>query len=207
MSLMDTIKAARSEAEEAGTLPVGNKKAAGTTKATESSQSSASGNEGFSRRSTARAKPRRERAGSVHTEGASKPKSEMTKEEKKAKKEEDRQTQDLVLDTKSVILKQMPEYQRSQRIWWAMLIGGIVLTITSYLLSRVVANGGNDVTSSMAMVSVFCMVGAYVLVIGAFIYDLVKVRPLRNAANEKLTTMSKKRMQRFLKEEKEGAKK
>lgn len=199
MSLMDTIKAARDEAAEAGTLPVGKKATEKTVKDTESVEAGTSAG-GFSRRSAARAKPSRVRAGSVHKEGP-KPTSEMTKEERKAKKEEDRQTQDLVYDTKAVILKQMPEYKRTQRIWWACLISGIVLTLVSYGLSRVVTDNGGDSSSTLAMVSIFCMALAYVLVIGAFIYDLVKVRPLRNAANEKLTTMSKKRMKRFLKEE------
>lgn len=203
MSLMDTIKAARAEAEEAGTLPVG-KKGAEAVKDDAATEASAPANAGFSRRSAARAKPSRTRAGSVHKENATKPASEMTKEEKKAKKEEDRQTQDLVYDTKSVILKKMPEYRHTQRIWWALLIGGIVLTLVSYALSRVVENAGGDSSSTLAMVSITCMAAAYGLVIGAFIYDLVKVRPLRNAANEKLTTMSKKRMKRFLDEE--GAK-
>ena len=206
MSLMDTIKSAREEAAAAGTLPAG-KRGAEPAKDAASGEAGESTNAGFSRRSAARAKPSRARASSVRVEGAKKPVSEMTKEERKAKKEEDRQKQDLMYDTKNVLLKQMPEYKRSQRIWWTCLISGIVLTLVSYGISRVVTNNGGSTSSTLAMVSIFCMAAAYVLVIGAFIYDLVKVRPLRNAANDKLNSMSKKRMQRFLQEEKEGGKK
>ena len=199
MSLLDTIKGAREEAQEAASKRTTTKKeeasdAAGT-------DAAGSAQAGFSRRSAARAKPRREVAGSVRDGSQAKPKSEMTKEEKKAEREARRSQEDLVYDVKKTLLDNDMEYRRTQHVWWGMLIVGIVFTLASWAIMQYMnSNGGGENT---AMVSVVLMVLAYVLVIGAFIYDLVKVRPLRNKANDKIAGMSKRRMQRVLEEEKE----
>ena len=198
MSLLDTIKGARQEAEEAGTLIGGSKKAE---EAADSAVESGDKSKGArSRRSSAAsARPARDRAGSVRT-SADKPKSEMTKEEKRAARQAKRDEEDVIYDAKKAMLEGMPEYKRTQRVWWAMLIAGILCTLASWGLIQI-AGGESAGASNVAMFSVGLMVLAYVLVIGAFIYDLVKVRPLRNKADAKLTGMTKKRMRKFAEEE------
>lgn len=198
MSLLDTIKAARQEAAEAGTLPSGSKKAddANTPAAASDEKSKANRSR---RSSAASARPTRDRAGSVRTT-SDKPKSEMTKEEKRAAREKQRAKEDVIYDAKKAMLDSMPEYKRTQRVWWGMLIAGIICTLVSWGAIRS-AGGEEAATGGIAVVSISLMVLAYVLVIGAFIYDLVKVRPLRNRADAKLTGMSEKRMRKFAAEE------
>ena len=199
MSLLDTIKGARQEAEEAGTLIGGAKKADDAASTAESGDKPKAAR---SRRSSAAsARPARDRAGSVRT-SADKPKSEMTKEEKRAAREKQREEEDVIYDAKKAMLEAMPEYKRTQRIWWATLIAGILCTVASW--GTLQAAGGQEAaTGNVAMFSIALMVLAYALVIGAFIYDLVKVRPLRNKADAKLTGMTKKRMRKFAEEEAE----
>ena len=196
MSLLDTIKGAREEAQEAGTL-LSSKKDESTTAAAEGDAPSTSA--GFSRRSTARAKPTREAAGSVRT--SAKSQAEMSKEEKKAAREAKRTEEDLLYEAKKAYLNKSDAYRFTQRVWWGLLGGGMVCSVISFLIMRnMQSNGGNE---SMATASVVLMVLAYVLIIGAFIYDLIKVRPLRNEANEKLAGMSKKRLNQLIAEEEE----
>ena len=125
----------------------------------------------------------------------------MSKEEKKAAREAKRTEEDLLYEAKKAYLNKSDAYRFTQRVWWGLLGGGMVCSIISFLIMRnMQSNGGNE---SMATASVVLMVLAYVLIIGAFIYDLIKVRPLRNEANEKLAGMSKKRLNQLIAEEEE----
>ena len=193
MSLIDTIKGAREEAEQAGSL-IGNRKAdeAAGEKTTATSQS-------YARKTAANAKPVREKAGSIKTASSD---GKMTKEEKKAAREKRRSDEDLAYDAKRAALDMMPGYQRTQRIWWGLLISGMVCTVIAWGALRGVSaeNAGN---SGIAIATSVMMVLAYVLVIGAFIYDIVKVRPMRNEADKKVSSMTKKRMQKVIDENEE----
>ena len=198
MSLLDTIKGAKEEAQEAGGLiATGKKDASEKSNAAEADASQSSS--GFSRKSAARAKPRREAAGSVRVESSSKPESQMTKEEKKAARDKRRSEEDLIFDAKRAVLNQMPEYQRSQKIWWGLLIAGIVCTVIAWgVLQQINAN---NIGQGYGAATAITMVVAYVLVIGAFIFDIWKVRPMRKAADEQVSGMSKRRMQRVIEED------
>lgn len=198
MSLLDTIKGAKEEAQEAGGLiATGKKDASEKSNAAEADASQSSS--GFSRKSAARAKPRREAAGSVRVESFSKPESQMTKEEKKAARDKRRSEEDLIFDAKRAVLNQMPEYQRSQKIWWGLRIAGIVCTVIAWgVLQQINAN---NIGQGYGAATAITMVVAYVLVIGAFIFDIWKVRPMRKAADEQVSGMSKRRMQRVIEED------
>ena len=202
MSLLDTIKGAREEAE-ANSLRT---KKTENADATDGSQSTTSASAGFSRRSAARAKPAREAAKSVRV--GDKPASEMTKEEKKAARAAKRKDEDLMLDAKRVVLEEREDYRRTQRIWWGMVIVGLVFSVISFFWVRYMQNSGNA-TNVGAGVSMALMVLAYVLIIGAFIYDIVKVRPLRKEADDKILGMSKRKLQQVVDEgeERKAAKK
>ena len=198
MSLLDTIKGAKEEAQEAGGLiATGKKDDSEKSNAAEAYASQSSS--GFSRKSAARAKPRREAAASVRVESSSKPESQMTKEEKKAARDKRRSEEDLIFDAKRAVLNQMPEYQRSQKIWWGLLIAGIVCTVIAWgVLQQINAN---NIGQGYGAATAITMVVAYVLVIGAFIFDIWKVRPMRKAADEQVSGMSKRRMQRVIEED------
>ena len=196
MSLIDTIKGAREEAAEAGSLLSSKKNESAAQSTTESETTSSSA--GFSRRSAARAKPAREAAGSVRT--SAKSQAEMSKEEKKAAREARRTEEDLLYEAKKAYLNMNEAYRASQRLWWGLLGGGMACSIISFMIMRYMQSGQSS-SESMATVSVVFMVLAYALIIGAFIYDLVKVRPMRNEANDKLGGMSKKRLNQLIADE------
>ncbi len=198
MSLLDTIKAAREEAEQAGTLLTSKDKAEAEKEKAPEQEASTSTSTGFSRRSTARAKPMREAAGSVHR--GSKPTSEMTKEEKKAAKEQKRNDEDLLLDAKRAVLESREDYKHTQRVWWAMVIAGVAASIIAYLTMRYMQSNGVE-SYVLASMSVAMMAIAYLLIIGAFIYDLRKVRPLRQQADNKILGMSKRKLRKVVEED------
>ena len=197
MSLLDTIKGAREEAKEAGTLLSSNKDGA---------DAKASGNEpaeptstGFSRKSAASAKPTREAAGSVRAEGAKTSTADMTKEEKKAAREKRRSEEDLEYDAAQILLKQQEGYARTQRIWWILMIVGVICTIASWGIMRYMQSNGIENQSYMVL-CIALMVLDYVLIIGDFIFDMVKVRPMRKKAQEQASGMTQRRKRRLIEE-------
>ena len=124
----------------------------------------------------------------------------MSKEEKKAAREARRTEEDLLYEAKKAYLNMNEAYRASQRLWWGLLGGGMACSIVSFMIMRYMQSGQSS-SESMATVSVVFMVLAYALIIGAFIYDLVKVRPMRNEANDKLGGMSKKRLNQLIADE------
>ena len=202
MSLLDTIKGAREEAKEAGTLPSSMREAAAAkAKAKEAEEATSEpANTGFSRRSAARAKPTREAAGSVRTEATNKSTSEMSKEERKAARAEKRKEEDLVYDAAQIILKQQPGYDKARKLWWGLMIAGVLCTLGSWGVMQYMRNTGTE-SYALAGLSIGLMIAAYALIIGAFIYDLRKVRPMRNKADELTRGMSRRRMQKVIEED------
>ena len=202
MSLMDTIKAAREEAAEAGTLPTKkDREAAAAAKAkAEAEQEQASSSGGFSRRSVARAKPRREAAGSVHV--GEKPASEMSKEEKKAAKQAKREKEDLLLDAKHAVLDSREDYKHTQRIWWLMVGFGLGASVISFVTVQYMQRAGVQ-SKVLAVMATVLMTVAYLLIIGAFIYDIRVVRPLRKQADDKILGMSNRKLKQVVAEDEE----
>ena len=196
MSLLDTIKAAREEAEEAGSLLTQTKKSdAGVKDATTNEEAAQTG---FSKRSAARAKPAREAAGSVRTTNA-KDSSSMSKEERKAARNARRSEQDVAYDATQIVLDQQPGYKTARRISWGTMIVGMVFAIASFLIMQYMQRGG-AASESLAALSIGLMVLAYVSIIGSFVYDYIKVRPMRKKAEETTSGMTQKRMKRMIAE-------
>ena len=196
MSLLDTIKAAREEAEEAGSLLTQTKKSdAGVKDATTNEEAAQTG---FSKRSAARAKPAREAAGSVRTTNA-KDSSSMSKEERKAARDARRSEQDVAYDATQIVLDQQPGYKTARRISWGTMIVGMVFAIASFLIMQYMQRGGTA-SESLAALSIGLMVLAYVSIIGSFVYDYIKVRPMRKKAEETTSGMTQKRMKRMIAE-------
>ena len=196
MSLLDTIKAAREEAEEAGSLLTQTKTSdAGVKDATTNEEATQTG---FSKRSAARAKPAREAAGSVRTTNA-KDSSSMSKEERKAARDARRSEQDVAYDATQIVLDQQPGYKTARRISWGTMIVGMVFAIASFLIMQYMQRGGSA-SESLAALSIGLMVLAYVSIIGSFVYDYIKVRPMRKKAEETTSGMTQKRMKRMIAE-------
>jgi len=214
MSLRDTIEAARKEAEEAGNIPGSSaKEARDKAKAAEESQADErEKHTGFSKRSVSRARPAREAAQGVRVVDASKVRSgkqtptgkterEMTKEERKAARAQRRSQQDRQASATRVILNRNPEYRRGQKIWWILLGSGFACTIISTLMVTYFpgTDAGHGVDASI--LSVILIVVAYAAIIAALVYDFRKVRPLRNAADDLVASMSEKKIAGIIEED------
>lgn len=150
---------------------------------------------GSSKRSAARAKPAREAAQSVYISSSSSkgrktnPITE-TKEEKKERKARERDERDNVMVISNLLLRDDETYKKRHRIWLIALILGVVLTLISWPTMMMSQNGSN---ATLGFISFASIILAYVCIIGALIYDLVRVRPLRNKYQSMAEGMSKRR--------------
>ena len=212
MGLRDTIDAARQEAKEAGGIFSGNDEDSKKNNAEEQEGSSS----GYSKRSAARAKPATAAASSVRVVSAEdarhgksgKNRSEMTKEERKAERNNIRDAEDRMNMAGSILLKKDAAYQRTQRVWWTMLGVGVALTLTSFVINHYLRSAGDGVQNAevFVAVSLVSMVIAYVFIIGAFVYDLVKARPIRKRIDAEVKGMSKRRLEEIIREDDEARK-
>lgn len=205
MSLRETLEAAKQEAQEGGSLFFG--KGKGEEEGEEASPAATT--TGFSRRSTAKAKPTRERAASVRVvtvedakagRSGKKP-SEMTKEERKAESEARRSADDLRHSAATVLLAHDEEYQLTQRIWWIALGAGFVCTLISFGINYLMNKNEAYATMTYASIAMVTLVLAYVFILGSFVYDFIKGRPIRKRVDEEVKSMSKKKLEQLVTED------
>ena len=202
MSLRETINAAKREAQEAN---------APLAKKDEKDAADEDERSGFSKRSVTRAKPAREAASGVRVVGASgssrkssgsgKAPVEMTKDEKKRARRERRDEADRRASASQIVLKQIPGYKRSQRVWWGRLGTGFVCTIISWLLPNLFPQQVNEGTTPMGIAVLIMLVAAYALIISAFVYDWRVVRPMRKKAEATTGAMTNKKVTKVLRGE------
>lgn len=204
MSLRETIEGARREAAGAGGLGLPKKDAPKDT----SNADEAEEPRGFARRSVARAKPAREAARGVRVVSASSVRSgrqvasgkshaEMSREERKNARRARREQDDRVAQAARVLMRRNPEYRRDQRVWWITMGVGMALILVSTALSAF--PGGNlDYSTVAGFLAIVCLVLSYGAIIGGFVYDWRKVRPIRNAASELAASMTPKKLQQII---------
>lgn len=188
MSLRETIDGARREAQE-NTVGLPKKEAEDTKDDDEK--------KGFSRRSAANAKPAREAASSVRV--SSKPKKSLvgapaeTKEQKKERKRKEREQDDLRNRAYDLVLRGIPGYKASEKIFFILMGVGFGLAVIS-LIAGYVLEGNDNYTTMQGVLSVASLVAAYVFIIGSFIYDLVKRRPYRREAEARVQGLTDKKI-------------
>lgn len=191
MSLRDTIEGARREAEGNA---VGRPKKEAEAAASESDEK-----RGFSRSSAAKAKPAREAAASVRTGSPTSSKGgifggkEETKEEKRERKRREREESDLRSRAYDVVLRDMPEYRRTERTFWVVVGVGLAMAVVS-LVCAYVFGETTDMATWQGLLSVVSLVGAYACIISALIYDFVKRRPVRKQVQARVNGMTDKRL-------------
>lgn len=159
---------------------------------------------GMARKSTSSAKPARPAGGSVRVVPSSaKAKraaaergedlSNLSKEEKKARKAELRREEDRIYTASSQLMKEDESYPRLRRVWWVLLAIGIAALVGTWVLLAVMGEegmaSGNGQTAQIAL-----LVVAYAAIIIAFIFDFVKIRPIRNACREAAAGMSEAKL-------------
>ena len=157
---------------------------------------------GATRKSAASAKPARAAAGSVRVVPASAKERRreaergeslegLSREEKKARKREARIREDRLYSVASILMKDDPDYKRLRRVFWVLLVLGMVAILVIWVLLFGLSDSTGEMTSAAQLAGV---VVAYALVIGAFVYDFVKIRPLRNYYRAQAEGMSDRKL-------------
>ena len=158
---------------------------------------------GVARRSASSCKPSREAAGSVRVAASTSKErraeldrgedlSNLTKEEKKARKRELRMQEDRVYTALNVMLREDFKYNRFRRVWWFLLGLGVVCLVATWGLLIVANKSGQP--AGMNAAELVCTVLAYAAIIGALVFDFIKIRPLRNMYRAKAEGMSERQL-------------
>lgn len=206
MGLRDTIEGARREAQEAGGVFSGKQEE-------EKKPEQAEESKGFSKRSAARAKPSTAAASSVRIVSAEdarrgksgKARSEMTKEERKAERSSMRDAEDRANTVVNILLGRNEEYSRVQRVWWILLGAGLAMTLVSFAINRQLnAQTGQTPDATLATISLVLIALAYASIIAAFIYDMVKARPIRRNIADEVAGMNKRRQEQIIREDEQA---
>ena len=188
MSLKDTIEGALQEAE--GNTVSRPKKEAESVAADDDKK-------GFSRSSAAKARPAREAASSVRVSSGSSSKGGLgtpeTKEEKRDRRRREREEENLRNRAYDLVLRSMPDYRRTDRVFWVLVGVGMVFAVIS-LVAMYRFGEVTDVTSPVGMFSTGALLLAYVCSIGAIIFDLVKRRPFRKQAQARVGGLTEKKL-------------
>ena len=146
---------------------------------------------GVARKSAASAKPARQAASSVRIVPASSKarrkeleKGEnlegLSKEEKRARKAKQRAKEDRIYTVSNILLKQDEDYTKRRRIWWIVAIWASLYFAPAGMVS-----------SPVQMVGI---VLSYVIILGDFIYDFARIRPLRNMYRAQAEGMSENKL-------------
>lgn len=161
---------------------------------------------GMARKSAASARPARSAASSVRVQPASSKARRreqergeslegLSKEERKARKREIRAHDDRVYSVSTIMLKDDPDYKRNRVIFWILLaLGVVVLMIAWGILSYL----GEAASTESAVAQLVPVVIAYIFVIGAFVFDFVRIRPLRNEYRARAEGMSDAKLVEFI---------
>lgn len=159
------------------------------------------GKTGVSKKSAARAKPKAAAASSVRMDASTANGRALTQSERKAKEREQRNDANRNLVASNILLKKDPVYRRNRTIWGTMLAVGLSMTILSWIILLTTPEAQRTIDHTPGKLSLAALVLAYVLVIGAFIFDFVKVRKQRIAVEDKVASMSEKRVEEIIKKE------
>ncbi len=170
---------------------------------------------GMARKSASAAKPAREAAQSVRVVKSSSSKSSgkagasraastatMTKEQKRAARREEREREDLLAAVANAMMKKDAEYVKRRRLWWVFLAVGLASIFLSFIAGMLggSADSPYNLTSPSGILAVISLVVAYAAIIGALVYELVRIRPIRNVIMAKAKGLSDKKKRAILEE-------
>lgn len=162
---------------------------------------------GITRKSPTKAKPVREAAGSVRVVAKKKnPDGStstvgMTKEEKKEVRRAEREEEDIFNSLTNAMLKADELYTSRRRVWWVFLGLGLVFVVAAFVSGYIGAPDGSnmyDLSTTGGVLSVVSLVLAYVFIITSLVYEWMKIRPIRNEKQDKVTSLSPKKRRAML---------
>lgn len=136
---------------------------------------------GKTRKSSASAKPKTERAATVRDPAP------KTKKQKRAEARERERVAEQKVNALQGRFEETEGYKRLRRIWWVLLVGAILCTALSFAFSR---------DEFLNQFSIYVMVAAYALIIAAFYIDLGKIRKERRLFNASLVNSKSKEARR-----------
>ena len=153
---------------------------------------------GTAKRSAARAKPATSAASTVRKEGKKSNKApvEMSKEERKAQRAAERAERAELLEVSDILLKRNEVYTKRRFIWGVLIGTGFVTAAISAGILYI--PGARDSVSTISIIAIVLLVIAYVCIIGSFVFDIVKIAPLRREAEKQVKGMSARRRQQVL---------
>lgn len=162
---------------------------------------------GITRKSPTRAKPVREAASSVRVVAKKKnPDGStstvgMTKDEKKEVRRAEREEEDIFNSLTNAMLKADELYTSRRRMWWVFLGLGLVFVVAAFVSGYIGAPDGSnmyDLSTTGGVLSVVSLVLAYVFIITSLVYEWMKIRPIRNEKQDKVTSLSPKKRRAML---------
>lgn len=162
---------------------------------------------GITRKSPTKAKPVREAASSVRVVAKKKnPDGStstvgMTKEEKKEVRRAEREEEDIFNSLTNAMLKADELYTSRRRVWWVFLGLGLVFVVAAFVSGYIGAPDGSnmyDLSTTGGVLSVVSLVLAYVFIITSLVYEWMKIRPIRNEKQDKVTSLSPKKRRAML---------
>lgn len=166
---------------------------------------------GATRKSAASAKPARSAASSVRVVPATAKERRrvaergeslegLSKEEKRARKREQRAKDDRIYSASNIMLRADEDYKKRRRIFWGIMIGAVAcILITWVLLSiSIGVSGTSELDPTLQIVLVVLV---YAFIIAAFVYDLIRIRPLRNYYRTRAEGMSDARITELLEQD------
>ena len=154
---------------------------------------------GMAKKSAASAKPATRKSGTVRKGSIYKEKApvELTKEEKKAAKKEANAEFDRMNAVANVLLESNEAYNALRRKWWWSIIVGLALAGISWITLR---KNQASPDQTQHLISIVTLALSYVFIIGAMIFDIKKIKPLRNAAADKAKSYSRRKQEEILRE-------
>lgn len=162
---------------------------------------------GITRKSPTKAKPVREAASSVRVVAKKKnpdgstSTAGMTKEEKKEARRAEREEEDIFNSLTNAMLKADELYTSRRRVWWVFLGLGLVFVVAAFASGYIGAPDGSnmyDLSTTGGVLSVVSLVLAYVFIITSLVYEWMKIRPIRNEKQDKVTSLSPKKRRAML---------
>lgn len=162
---------------------------------------------GITRKSPTKAKPVREAASSVRVVAKKKnPDGStstvgMTKDEKKEVRRAEREEEDIFNSLTNAMLKADELYTSRRRMWWVFLGLGLVFVVAAFASGYIGAPDGSnmyDLSTTGGVLSVVSLVLAYVFIITSLVYEWMKIRPIRNEKQDKVTSLSPKKRRAML---------
>lgn len=162
---------------------------------------------GITRKSPTKAKPIREAASSVRVVAKKKnPDGStstvgMTKDEKKEVRRAEREEEDIFNSLTNAMLKADELYTSRRRMWWVFLGLGLVFVVAAFVSGYIGAPDGSnmyDLSTTGGVLSVVSLVLAYVFIITSLVYEWMKIRPIRNEKQDKVTSLSPKKRRAML---------